>query len=99
MSGLERRSLLAALFAAVPGSMLAGRVAAQPTVLSPSPVRSGSDRFGATRPIPTGTSVFKVATVDTAGSLFVMEHSNLRPGTPRHLHYGEDELFYVIEGD
>lgn len=43
---------------------------------------------------------FKVLTKDTGGGLFLMEHRNIPPGGPvRHLHYVQDEWFYLIEGD
>lgn len=42
----------------------------------------------------------KVATADTAGALFVFEHSEMGPGgPPRHLHHDQDEWFYVVEGE
>ena len=43
--------------------------------------------------------VIKVAAPDTLGQLAVME-SRYPPGlmTPRHLHEGEDEMFYVLDG-
>lgn len=63
-------------------------------------VRAGEDRFQAEhqafglRPID-----FKVASRDSDGRLFVVEHTNTRPGgPPRHVHHGQEELFYVLEG-
>ena len=100
MSGVRRRSFLAAVLSAVPFAMRSGRAAGQSPTRGVSPIKNGRDRFGSTRPIPTGASSFKIATADSGGSLFVMEHSNVRQGgPPRHLHHGEDEFFYVIEGD
>ena len=63
-------------------------------------VRSGEDRYGATRPRPFGSSAFKVSTQDTHGGLFISEHRlNKKGGPPLHLHHGEDELFYVMDGE
>ena len=46
------------------------------------------------------TIAFKVATGDTGGSLFVMEHSNLAKGGPyRHLHPDQDEWMYALAGE
>lgn len=70
--------------------------------MSPStlPVRAGEGRSGHSRKTPTGSSCFKVVTADTGGGLFVMEHRNLKKGgPPLHLHHGEDEWFYVLEGE
>lgn len=63
-------------------------------------VAAGEDRFGIKRPRPFGTSAFKVATKDSSGGLFVMESRfTIHGGPPLHLHHGEDELFYVLEGE
>jgi mannose-6-phosphate isomerase-like protein (cupin superfamily) len=43
---------------------------------------------------------FKVLTKDTGGGLFLMEHRNVPQGGPvRHLHYAQDEWFYLVEGN
>ena len=43
---------------------------------------------------------FKVSTEDSHGSLFVMEMTHHAKGGPsRHLHYEQDEWFYVVEGE
>ena len=41
----------------------------------------------------------KVSALDTGGGLCVAEITSLRKGGPaRHLHHGQDEWFYVLEG-
>jgi mannose-6-phosphate isomerase-like protein (cupin superfamily) len=63
-------------------------------------VKAGEDRYATARQRPFGTSAFKVATKDTNGGLFVIEHRHTsKGGPPLHLHHGEDEWFYVLEGD
>jgi quercetin dioxygenase-like cupin family protein len=44
---------------------------------------------------------FKVSGEDTHGAVFLMEHVGLTKGggPPRHLHYDQEEWFYVIEGE
>jgi mannose-6-phosphate isomerase-like protein (cupin superfamily) len=43
---------------------------------------------------------FKVGTGDANGGLFVIEHNNLnKGGPPRHLHYEQEEWFYMMEGE
>ena len=43
---------------------------------------------------------FKVATTDSHGSLVVIEMTHHAKGGPaRHLHYEQDEWFYVVEGE
>src|SRR4051794_6341275 len=63
-------------------------------------VAAGEDRYGKSRPRPFGPSAFKVSTKDSNGGLFVAEHHlTKKGGPPLHLHHGEDELFYVLEGE
>jgi mannose-6-phosphate isomerase-like protein (cupin superfamily) len=43
---------------------------------------------------------FKVTSEDTAGGLFVLEHSNLGKGGPfRHVHPEQDEWLYALDGE
>lgn len=43
----------------------------------------------------------KISGKDTGGALAVFEQTSLSPkrGTPLHLHYFQDEVFYVLEGE
>jgi len=99
MSDMERRSFLGLAFAALPLPLFeqSSQVEASANGVF---VPSGEDRFAKTRPIPTGSSTFKVSSQDTRGGLFIMEHSNQKKGgPPLHLHHNEDEWFYVIQGE
>src|SRR5579862_4829584 len=64
-------------------------------------VAAGEDRTHT--PVAMGFSSlgFKVSGQDTRGSLLLMEHVGLAKGggPPRHLHYEQDEWFYVMEGE
>lgn len=64
-------------------------------------VAAGKDR--ADTPVAMGFSSlgYKVAGEQTSGGLFVMEHVGLAKGggPPRHLHHGQEEWFYVLEGE
>lgn len=63
-------------------------------------VPSGRDRLNEQHNVGVSDTTFKVLTDETAGNLFVMEQSNHKKGgPPRHLHYNEEEYFYVIEGN
>ena len=43
---------------------------------------------------------YKVSSAETEGDLFVIENTNdSRGGPPRHLHYEQEEWFYVVEGE
>lgn len=64
-------------------------------------VGNGKDRRDA--PVAMGFSSLggKVSGEQTHGGLFLMEHSGLEKGggPPRHLHYAQEEWFYVLEGE
>jgi mannose-6-phosphate isomerase-like protein (cupin superfamily) len=65
-------------------------------------VASGADATGTEHHGPrAGTHLdFKILTRDTSGGLFLMEHRNVPQGGPvRHLHYAQDEWFYLVEGN
>lgn len=111
---MERRSVLAlplvALVSATPAraSADASFLAAgdQTSDAAPRPalpivtVRTGEDREGRKRQIGVSATTYKVVTSDTKGDLFVVEQANQRRGgPPLHVHQGEDELFYVLEGE
>jgi len=94
-----RRAFLGAGIASLPmaifGQTTQTASAAQATLVS-----AGTDRFGEHHTIGVSSTAFKVATADSRGNLFIMEHSNHKKGgVPRHVHHNEDEWFYVLEGD
>jgi quercetin dioxygenase-like cupin family protein len=42
----------------------------------------------------------KLSAKDSGGELLVFEHNGIRKGgPPRHVHYAQDEWFYVIKGE
>jgi len=63
-------------------------------------VAAGQDRLGKTRTLSFSSLAFKVLANQTAGNLFLIEHTNLMPGggPPLHLHLSQQEWFYVLEG-
>lgn len=106
---MERRSMLALPLAALvggtalrasPGATGATPDGATPNVLPGAVVRAGGDREGRKRQIGVSATTYKVVTSDTKGDLFVIEQANQRRGgPPLHVHQGEDELFYVLDGE
>ena len=94
---MQRRTLLT-----LPLIAVATPASADPTQGAPpiAPVPAGSDRQGRGRRIGVSATTYKVLTRETAGALFVIEQANSRRGgPPLHIHHGEDELFYVLEGE
>lgn len=63
-------------------------------------IPAGQDRLGEHHSLGFSTISFKVLPRETAGGLFLIEHTHLRKGggPPLHLHYSQDEYFYVMDG-
>jgi quercetin dioxygenase-like cupin family protein len=60
---------------------------------------SGQDRYGEHRGLGVSTISFKVCGQGSEG-LFILENTfNQKGGPARHLHYNQDEWFYVVEGE
>ncbi|HUJ31525.1 MAG TPA: cupin domain-containing protein [Candidatus Acidoferrum sp.] len=106
---MQRRSFLQAISSIVPAAglqeILARQVEAQSAVPAPSAavhvVGAGEDRFGRPHAMAFSPSLlYKVAGSDTNGGLFIIEHTHLQPGgPPLHLHFSQEEWFYVMQGE
>src|SRR5512143_3284041 len=63
-------------------------------------VRRDDDRLGEHLGNSISDIFFKVSTEDSHGSLVVVEMTHHAKGGPvRHLHYEQDEWFYIVEGE
>jgi len=63
-------------------------------------VARGADRLGELHGLGIGVLSFKVSTKDSYGALLVIELAHHEKGGPaRHLHYEQDEWFYVVESE
>jgi mannose-6-phosphate isomerase-like protein (cupin superfamily) len=65
-------------------------------------VAAGSDRFEPQELTIWGLIPLsiKVSGKDTGGELLIFEHRDMgKGGPPRHVHFDQDEWFYVIEGE
>ncbi len=100
---IPRRTFLKSAASAFPAAALHNLLAQSTPASAPDlhPVAAGKDRFGPPRTLGFSSLTFKVATSDTAGNLFVIEHKGLQPGAgpALHLHYSQEEWFYVMEGE
>ena len=74
---------------------------AYPSATPPSIVRvaAGADRFGEHRGLGVSIIDFKVTPQDSNGLLVLENTFHTKGGPARHLHYDQDELFYVTEGE
>jgi mannose-6-phosphate isomerase-like protein (cupin superfamily) len=105
---MRRRSFLKAVAAAAPAAGMQQFLSAQALAQAPaSPASSavhvvgaGEDYSGHPYSLGFSSILFKVPTSATGGNLFVMEHTHLLPGGPcLHLHWNQEEWFYVMEGE
>src|SRR5580658_6257997 len=100
---IPRRSFLKSAASAVPLAALHNLVAQSTPPPAPvlHPVAAGQDRFGSPHSLGFSSLTFKVASADTSGNLLVIEHRGLEPGAgpALHLHYSQQEWFYVMEGE
>lgn len=62
-------------------------------------IAAGDDSLGEHRSLGISSISFKVVPQDSNG-IFIIENSFREKGGPaRHLHHGQDEWFYVLEGE
>ncbi len=62
-------------------------------------VAAGADRFGEQRGLGISTIDFKVTMLNSS-DIFILENTFMsRGGPPRHLHFDQDEWFYILEGE
>ncbi len=102
---VHRRTFLKSSASLLPALALQG-VLAQSSPESPiaatvHPVSAGEDRSGHLHSLGFSKLAFKVVPSETSGSLLVIEHRNLLPdtGPALHMHYSQEEWFYVMEGE
>lgn len=100
---IARRTFLKSAASAFPAAAFTDLLAQPAPSPAPElhPVGAGQDRSGSPHSLGFSSLAFKVTTADSGGNLFIIEHRNLTPGTgpALHLHYAQDEWFYVMEGE
>lgn len=62
-------------------------------------VAAGEDRFGEQRGLGVSVITFKLTPQDSDGLLIIENTFHAKGGPARHLHYHQDEWFYVAEGE
>lgn len=94
---MERRDFVKMGLLSSPALMLSQTVAAQSSAHT---VPAGADLLGETHSLGFSRMCFKVASAETAGGAFIMEHENLMKGGPyRHIHPAQDEWLYALAGE
>jgi mannose-6-phosphate isomerase-like protein (cupin superfamily) len=67
-----------------------------------TPILAGKDRFHENERMIWGLIPLsiKLSGQDTGGEALLFEHNNMgKGGPPRHLHFEQDEWFYIIKGE
>lgn len=62
-------------------------------------VAAGEDRFGEYRGLGISFIAFKVCPQDSSSLLILENTFHAKGGPSRHLHYNQDEWFYIVEGE
>lgn len=101
---IKRRSFLKAAAVALPGAAFGDlliKAHGQAATGAVHVVAAGQDISGPARTLGFSSLAFKVSSAQTGGNLFLIEHHNLMPNTgpALHLHYTQEEWFYVMEGE
>ena len=109
---MQRRAFLQTAAAVFPAAALPDFVVAQSPAASSSNQESSTqpalhivganeDRTGHPHGLGFSTILFKIATADCDGRLFLIEHQHAMPGggPALHLHLNQEEWFYIMEGD
>ncbi|WP_400190496.1 cupin domain-containing protein [Hymenobacter sp. B81] len=97
---MKRRTFLQTTAAAVPLITLAPLGAAGASAEQPFVVKAGRSRRNEVLTFrQVNSQDVKVSTADTGGVLSVLEYTGReKTGPPLHVHYEQDEVFYVVEG-
>jgi quercetin dioxygenase-like cupin family protein len=101
---MQRRRFVQSTAALFPLTLIDRALAAAPTPPAAPEARlipNGQDRLSEQHSLGYSTISFKVLPRETAGALFLIEHTHLKKGggPPLHLHYAQEEYFYVMEGE
>lgn len=100
MKPIDRRTVLQAALTTIPAMALGEAIPAEDAgeVVR---VPAGQDRLKRERKVfGTLPITCKVSSQDTGGRLLIVEQNNKeKGGPPRHLHYQQEEWFYVIRGE
>ncbi|HZZ37750.1 MAG TPA: cupin domain-containing protein [Acidobacteriaceae bacterium] len=101
---MHRRRFVQSAAALFPLTLIDRALAAAPAPLAAPEthlIPNGQDRLSEHHSLGFSTISFKVLPRETAGTLFLIEHTGLRKGggPPLHVHYSQEEYFYVMDGD
>lgn len=101
---MKRRNFIVSSLATMPLLATAQKVNTtkpEKEKIQPFVVKAGEARFGVHTPYRgVNPNDLKVSRKDTEGSISMFEYvGNEKIGPPLHVHFNQDEMFYVAEGD
>ncbi len=98
---MKRRNFILSTLAATPLLATAQNNHSTKDKVKPFVVKSGEARFGVHTPYRgVNPNDLKVSKKDTEGSISMFEYvGNEKIGPPLHVHFNQDEMFYVVEGE
>jgi quercetin dioxygenase-like cupin family protein len=98
---MKRRNFIQNALISLPIVMASGKTNAKTRNKKGFKVEAGKDRFN--QPIKyrgVNPNDVKISSKDTDGQLTVLEYVGFEKiGPPLHLHFEQDEIFYVVEGE
>lgn len=100
---MKRRNFIKSVASAVPFTLTEPFASALPSQSAASQahlVRAHDDRFGEIHGPGYSEILFKTSSAETP-TIFAIEHTKLVPGwgPPLHIHFTQEEWFYVLEGE
>jgi quercetin dioxygenase-like cupin family protein len=98
---MKRNHFLLGLLTFAPLTTFASRIAKKLRGEKPFQVDAGKSRFGAVEKfMGVHPNDLKVSSQDTEGELSIFEFTGLgKVGPQLHIHYHQDEIFYVVSGE
>ena len=101
---MKRRNFLKSAASAFPIALAQpfalAREGANSTLKEAHVVAAGQDIAGESHTLGFSRISFKTLPEETGGNLFMIEHTNLLAGGPPvHMHFEQEEWFYVMEGE
>ena len=98
---MQRRKFLASTVAAMPAVVSAPVLPQKEVVRKAFTVKAGESRFGERTPFRgVNPNDLKVSAKDTDGLFSMFEYvGKEKVGPPLHVHFDQDETFYVVEGE
>lgn len=96
---MNRKNFLTATVAAMPLFSLLPKFAQAANTTKPIVVSKGKSRYNDRVQLGPNTNDLKISQKDTGNQISIFEYTGYeKSGPPLHVHFEQDEIFYVLEG-